>query len=275
VIGLGFGVGIGSIARVASAAVARWVAVAGSPPPPTDPFGPVGQNPDDVRDAACRIVETSKVCNPPAPPATVPGRSPNGGSGGGVGSLLGLLLWVLLIGVVVALVFVAVRYFSDRRPSPNELGDDGDDPDDDALAGTVIIDRSREPRGWREEAERHRADGRFRDSIRCRYRALVGDLARRGLLDEIPGRTTGEERAQLRVSSPNTVPFFREAADLFDGAWYGHIAVSVTDDDRFRQLDRDVLAAATALPHRIPRSNSEQASLDDSFAGQVLGRGKQ
>ena len=272
---IGLGVGVGLSSRLASAAVARWAAVTASSPPPTDPFGPVGQNPDDVRDAACRIVETSKVCNPPAPPASIPDRTPSSGSGGGgVGSLLGLLLWVLLIGVVVALVFVAVRYFSDRRPSTDDLADDRDNPDDDALAGTVIIDRSREPRGWREEAERHRADGRFRDSIRCRYRALVGDLARRGLLDEIPGRTTGEERAQLRISSLNAVPFFREAADLFDGAWYGHIAVSIADDDRFRQLDRDVLAAATALPHRIPRSYADQAPLDESYAGQVLGQGE-
>ena len=255
--------------------VAAWTALSGSPPP-TDPLGPVSQNPDDVRDAACRIVASSRVCDPPAPPSSLPDNSSGGGSGGGIGSLMGLFLWALLIAVVIAIVIVAVRYFSDRRPSGGDLDDDGDVPDDDALAGTVIIDRSREPRGWRDEAERHRADGRLRDAIRCRYRALVGDLARRGLLDEIPGRTTGEERSQLRLSAPNAVPFFREAADLFDGAWYGHVAVSIADDDRFQQLDRDVLAAAVALPHRIPRSYADQASLDDSpdrsYAAQVIGR---
>ena len=253
-----------------------WGALAASVPPPTDPFGPVSQNPDDVRDAACQIVETSRVCNPPAPPSSVP-RSSNGGSGGGaLGGLLGGLLWVLLIAVVIAIVFVAVRYFSDRRSSTADLGDDEDVPDDDALAGTVIIDRSREPRGWRDEADRHRAEGRFRDSIRCRYRALVGDLARRGLLDEIPGRTTGEERGQLRQSAPNAVPFFREAADVFDGAWYGHIAVSVADDDRFQQLDREVLAVAAAMPHRIPRSYADgiDQSPDRSYAANVIGRGE-
>ena len=103
-------------------------------------------------------------------------------------------------------------------------------------------------------AERHRAEGRFRDALRCRYRALVGDLARRGLLDEIPGCTTGEERRQLRVTSPNAVPFFGEAADIFDGAWYGNVSVDASDDDRFRQLDRDVLANSTSMPHRVPRS---------------------
>jgi len=267
---IGLGVGVTIWVTVTATAPA---AVSGSPPP-TDPLGPVSQNPDDVRDAACRIVETSTVCDPPAPPRSVPNRTPDTGSGGaGIGGLMGLLLWALLIAVVVAIVLVAVRYFSDRRPSTDDLGDDGDDPDDDALAGTVIIDRSREPRGWREEAERHRAEGRFRDSIRCRYRALVGDLARRGLLDEIPGRTTGEERSQLRVSSPNAVPFFREAADLFDGAWYGHVRVGAADDDRCQQLDRDVLATATPLPHRVPRSYSDHGGASESYAGQVLGQG--
>ena len=262
-------IGVGS--TLSTTFVLRWIGMTRTPPP-TDPFGPVSQNPDDVRDAACRIVATSTVCDPPAAPPTVPNRAPDaGGGGGGVGGVLGLLLWVMLIGVVVAIVIVAVRYFGVRRPSTGDLGDDGDDPDDDALAGTVIIDRSREPRGWREEAERHRAEARFRDSIRCRYRALVGDLARRGLLDEIPGRTTGEERNQLRLSAPNAVPFFREAADLFDGAWYGHVAVGIAADDRFQQLDRDVLANAAALPHRIPRAYADPAPTDVSPVGHARG----
>ena len=223
--------------------------------PPDDPLGPVSQDPDEVRDAACRLVEAKDVCQPPAPPATVDPPQRSGGGTGGF-SFVGGLLWVVLIAVVLALVYVAVRYLGDRQGS-RSTGDDGDDevdPDDDALVGTVIIDRSREPKGWRGEADDHRAAGRYRDALRCRYRALVGDLARRGLLDEIPGRTTGEERRQLRASAPNAAPFFREAADLFDGAWYGHLTVGAADDDRFQQLDREVLANAPPMPHRIPRA---------------------
>ena len=226
---------------------------------PGDPLGPVDQDPDAVRDAACRLVESTSLCEPPPPPPTFdpPDVSTgNGGGAGGAGSLLGGLLWALLIVAVLGLVYVAIRYFADRAGSSStgDGDDDEADPDDDALLGTVIIDRSREPKGWRGEADEHRAAGRYRDALRCRYRAVVGDLARRGLLDEIPGRTTGEERRQLRVSAPNAVPFFREAADLFDAAWYGHADVGAADDDRFRQLDRDVLANAPAMPHRVPRS---------------------
>lgn len=217
--------------------------------PPADPLGPVDQDPDSVREAACRLVESRATCAPPKPPDIQPSnlRAPAG--------VLGAFLWLLLIAVVLALVYVIVRYFIDRQSSAQDGGQEDDaDPDDDALVGTVVIDRTREPLGWREEAGRHRAAGRYRDALRCRYRALVGDLARLGLLDEIPGRTTGEERRQLRSSAPNAVPFFREGADLFDAAWYGALAVGASHDDRFQQIERDVLATAASVPHRLPRS---------------------
>ncbi len=206
-----------------------------------DPFVPVDQDPDTVRDAACRLVESSDVCKPPTPPPSF--QAPT--TGGPLGSLLGFLLWAVLIAVVVAVVAVAVRSFSNRHGSVSNDGDDDDDekdPDTDQSIGPADFDPSREPRKWRQEADEHSAAGRYRDAVRCRYRALVGDLARRGLLDEIPGRTTGEERSQLYVSAPGAVPFFEQAADEFDRAWFGNARVGVIDDDRLRQLDRDVLA---------------------------------
>jgi hypothetical protein len=66
------------------------------------------------------------------------------------------------------------------------------------------------------------------------------------LIDEIPGRTTGEERAQLRGVLPVAGAPFDAAADLFDDAWYGHAEVDADDDDRFQALERDVLAATGA-----------------------------
>jgi len=123
--------------------------------------------------------------------------------------------------------------------------DEGDEDEDVVERDIVAVDRSREPVNWRKEADEHRREGRFRDALRCRYRALVGDLARRGLIDEIPGRTTGEERAQLRRVTPLAAKPFNAAADMFDGAWYGHRDVDAGDDDRFQQFERDVLATAT------------------------------
>lgn len=223
--------------------------------PPTDPLGAVVQNPDAVRDAACRLVESRSVCSPPSAPATVP-RAPAMSSAGG--GLLGVMLWGLLILVVIALAVVAFRYLRDHRPPRDAVDDEPDDPDAEAVVGTVVIDRSKEPRGWREQADAHRAAGRYQDALRCRYRALVGDLARRGLLHEIPGRTTGEERQELRAGGSAAVSFFGEAADLFDAAWYGRVDVDAADDEHFQRLDREVLARATTGANDS-RRNGEHA----------------
>ena len=217
-----------------------WLAGA----PPDDPLGPVDQDPDAVREEACKLVsKDTSVCSAPKPP-----KPPKVADGGGFDlSIVSLLLWVLLIAAVVGLVYMLVRWAATksgrsaaRRKSVAD-DDDGDIVERDAVA----VDHSREPVNWRAEAEQHRLAGRYRDALRCRYRALVGDLARRGLIDEIPGRTTGEERSQLGLATPAASSPFNSAADLFDGAWYGHLDVGVADDDHFQALERDVLATAT------------------------------
>jgi hypothetical protein len=213
--------------------------------PPTTPpgaLGPVAQDPQQVREQACRIVSSNdRVC---APTTTSP---PKGGRSFDL-SWLSMLLWIVLIAAVIALLILVVRWLAaggwsrDRRHRERPESDDLDELE----LAAVAVDRSREPVNWRTEADEHRREGRFREALRCRYRALVGDLARRGLIDEIPGRTTGEERAQLRVIRPVAGPTFDAAADLFDDAWYGHADVAADDDDRFQALERDVLAATAS-----------------------------
>lgn len=207
-----------------------------------DPLEPIDQDPDVVREEACRLVSRDQsVC---APPDTTP--PPNGSGSSGVSlDWLGVLLWIVLIAAVLAMLAYLVRYLMERsgraRVKRKRAAGDEDDLDQVEQAA-VAIDRSREPTNWRAEAEEHRRAGRYREAMRCRYRALVGDLARRGLIDEIPGRTTGEERTQLRRVQPDAGRPFTSAADLFDGAWYGHHVVDADDDDRFQAFERDVLA---------------------------------
>jgi hypothetical protein len=204
-------------------------------------LGPVDQDPDNVREEACRIVSPNqKVCTP----ATTTPPKVAGGSSFDL-SWVSLLIWVLLIAGVIALVVLLVRFVVGRGWNRRPRRDDEADLDlDEMELAAVAVDRSREPVNWRAEADDHRRAGRFRDALRCRYRALVGDLARRGLIDEIPGRTTGEERAQLGRARPAASGPFTAAADLFDDAWYGHIEVAAGDDDRFQALERDVLSVA-------------------------------
>jgi len=209
---------------------------------PGDPLGTVAQDPDQVRQRACDIVSSNPLtCTTVAPKPPKPASAPPDLS------WLSWLIWMVLLAAVVVLVVVILRAIARRPRRPRDRGgDDTDDAIDEIELGAVAVDRSREPFDWRAEAEAHRGAGRYRDAVRCRYRALVGDLARMGLVDEIPGRTTGEERRQLRAVVPGAASPFDAAADLFDGAWYGHATVAAGDDDRFRALEADVLAATSA-----------------------------
>lgn len=201
-------------------------------------LGPIDQDPDAIRDVACRLVASDGVCRPARPPDTRP--PPTGGGGGSAVDLVNLLLWVALAALLVALVVLVVRSLGQRRARPAV-----DEPDELVeTRAAVHVDHRRDPADWRREAEEHRRAGRHRDALRCRYRALVGDLARRGVIDEIPGRTTGEERRQMHDVVPSAAAPFAAAADLFDGAWYGGLPVDAAEDDRFASLERDVLALA-------------------------------
>jgi hypothetical protein len=217
-----------------------WLAAARTTAPPGS-LGPVDQDPQQVREQACRIVTSNDAACTPA--TTTPPKSNDGVSFDM--SWLSALLWLLLIvGLVVLLIMIVRLVASGSRPRRRSSAETDDDVDDVELHAAAV-DRSREPVDWRAAADMHRREGRFREALRCRYRALVGDLARRGLIDEIPGRTTGEERAQMREVRPVAAPPFDAAADLFDDAWYGNVAMEASDDDRFQSLERDVLGAAT------------------------------
>lgn len=215
-----------------------------------DPLEPVDQDPDAVREQACEVVSRDdSICSPPEP------QSPSSSSGGFSLDWLGYLLWIVLIALLLFVIAMLIRQLMRGGGRRKKKLDDSDDAGnlDEIELGAVAIDRSREPTNWREEADAHRRAGRYREAMRCQYRALVGDLARRGLIDEIPGRTTGEERTQLRHVQPNADRPFTSAADLFDSAWYGHVAVDADDDDMFMSLERDVLQQTATRVTRTPR----------------------
>ena len=210
---------------------------------PTTGLGPVDQDPDEVREDACDLLSPSSVCDPPDPQFELP-DSPSGGGGAG----LGPLVWLLLIVAVAVLVALIVRALAGRVRDRDE-GDDDGTGDEIVPLDDVTIDTANPPADWRERSRRHRAAGELRDALRCEYRALVGDLARRHLLDEIPGRTTGEERAQLRRTAPVVDRDFGVAADMFDAVWYGASDATPEMLTRFDRLEAAVLAV-TATTRR-------------------------
>ena len=205
----------------------------------TDPLGPVDQDPDQVRETACKLVAPDQVCAPPKPRPPSPPPTP------GDVSWLNGIAWVvlaLLIGVLLWLAWRAVQQYSGRaRPAKAKKQRATDDDAVDDLGEVVAVDWSRSPQQWRADADEHRQAGRWREALRCRYRALVGDLARRGLIDEIPGRTSGEERVQLTAVASAAHDPFTAAADLFDDAWFGDRPIDQGDDDEFRRYEAEVL----------------------------------
>lgn len=220
----------------------RWF-LAVPPPVLPDPLAPVAQDPDAIRDAACRLVFPDVRCSSPSSSGEPP--TPRSVDAGPFLQLLQIVFWVLAFAAALALVYVLVRaalrwHSPGRRRRRRETSDS--DADETEHLEPRIVDHRRQPSSWRDEADDHRRAGRCRDALRCRYRALVGDLARRRVLDEIPGRTTGEERLQLAQLAPDGSAPFALAADLFDGAWYGQMSVDDGDVEQMVAWETEVLA---------------------------------
>ena len=147
-----------------------------------------------------------------------------------VGSGIGAWIAVAVIAALVSLVVWRLGSGVTRDPGGVV-----------AVAGR----RDRPAAAWRAEAEAHERSGEWRQAVRCRYRALVADLADRGLLHEIPGRTAGEYRSVLGASLPVAASTFLGVTELFEGAWYGGRPTAAADAAHFRDLADRVLEAAT------------------------------
>ncbi|HRE01946.1 MAG TPA: hypothetical protein PLV68_11655, partial [Ilumatobacteraceae bacterium] len=89
---------------VGAVLVGRWLTAA-------DPLSPVDQDPDVVRDQACRLVESSSFCSPPKAPTRLPEASTGGGAAVGIGSII---LWIVLVVALATLVWVVLRAVAGR-----------------------------------------------------------------------------------------------------------------------------------------------------------------
>ena len=103
----------------------------------------------------------------------------------------------------------------------------------------------RPARDWGTEAAEHAAAGRYRDALRCRYRETVALLAGAGLLEEIPGRTTGEYAAELADALPSAGSAFDRLTRLFEAAWYGRRTVTAEDLQEGLDAQAAVVAAGS------------------------------
>ena len=91
-------------------------------------------------------------------------------------------------------------------------------------------------------ARRHEAAGEWKEGLRCRFRGLVERLIARGAIPDVPGRTAGEFRIDLRETLPDAAADFAGAADLFERAWYGDLPTGPDEAARFEGLAERVLS---------------------------------
>jgi hypothetical protein len=145
--------------------------------------------------------------------------------GTGAGGIVGLILLAL---VLVGVGVLAARFSRGLTPSPE-------------VAAAVPGGRRRSSAEWRAEAEAHERAGAWREAVRSRYRALVADLAARGLVEEVPGRTAGEYRREVGRALPKAAGDFAGATELFEAAWYGRSGPGAQDATHLRDLSDRIL----------------------------------
>lgn len=154
------------------------------------------------------------------------------GGGGGGGSAW---LTVVLLALAAIVVVVAVRA-ARRRWGPRRLHLPDDTP-------AVSVAGRRSADAWDDLAHRLEAEGRWNEALRARFAALVERLVRARVLDDVPGRTSGEYRGELAGALPDAAAPFDDAAGLFERAWYGGVPAGPDEASRFADDAAAVLAA--------------------------------
>ncbi len=140
-----------------------------------------------------------------------------------------VVAWTILAVAIVAAVLVALRFARGVTRDPGR-----------GVATTAIPRRG--AADWRADAEAAERAGQWRQALRCRYRALVAELADRGLVEEVAGRTAGEYRAEVAGTAPAVAGPFAGATELFERAWYGEWPTGQEEAAQLRDLSDEVLA---------------------------------
>jgi hypothetical protein len=144
-----------------------------------------------------------------------------------------LVAWLILGAIAAGVAFLLVRVGSTVQADP------GAGP-----AGIVRVEVRRTPAEWRAEAVSLEADGQWKAALRCRYRALIGELVARKVVSDLPGRTTGEYRAAVAARLPEASGEFAGASELFERAWYGDRPTGAAQSEQFQELAAGVVERA-------------------------------
>jgi hypothetical protein len=156
-----------------------------------------------------------------------------GFSGGALPTGVGYVVLALLVLVVLFVVYRSRKGWRANRRAQ-------------APSADVVIEAGEDRRDWATEARALEEAGRWREGLRCRYRALVSELAAQQVIPDLVGRTAGEFVGDVRRSRPAAGRAFRAATDLFEAAWYGGRDGGPEERDAFAALAAEVLAAVAS-----------------------------
>lgn len=142
-----------------------------------------------------------------------------------------LVGWVVMALVVVGAIVLIARFGRGIRRDPG--------------AGPGVVGPGRRTgREWREEAARLMAAGDHRGAMRAHHRALLAELGLRALVEEVPGRTAREYRADIVAAVPAATAPADEATVLFEQGVYGPGRPGADDVDRFALLAHEIVTGA-------------------------------
>lgn len=157
---------------------------------------------------------------------------------GGRGSIIGT---VVLLGVAALFTWAVVRFTRTVRADPTR---------EVAVAGQI----GRTAEQWVGEAAARAAEGLWREAVRCRYRAVLAELAATGLVEEVAGRTSGEYLAAVTNDVPGAAASFLAVTRRFEAAWYGHDPTTAEDVEAFEVAARAVAQDAGIRRPTVSRS---------------------
>jgi len=212
------------------------VAAVATAPPAAAELRPPQRDASAAREAARRVLDRPEYRRP-APTLLQRARSwarrqlerlLGAVLGGGRGEML---FWAVAAAGLVVTVFLVVRFGRGMSADP-------------ARRMSAPSPSRRTAAEWRAEAEAHEGAGRWRAGLRCRYRALLADLAEGGVVDDVPGRTAGEYRREVGERAPAAAEPFGRATELFEQAWYGNRPTGADEATAFDDLAGRVLTGA-------------------------------
>lgn len=138
-----------------------------------------------------------------------------------------------LVGVVVVVVAIVVALRLGLGPTKLR----------DALTDRRRGAAAKSAAEYRAEAETLAAQGKFKEAVRARFRAVIRELEERGVLDPRPGRTAGEIAREGGAAVRAIAGDLRTAAETFDAAWYGRREAEQADYAAVAGADNRIRAA--------------------------------